>query len=394
MNPSYFFLGAITVSADYENITPMLNLCMYYCIPYSNFKTEKDRVFLTFRFSAFRKMKREADARGITYSIEQRRGVPVFFEKYKFRFGIYLGLIFAVAMITASHRFVWDIEVVGNKNITSAEVRALLGEHGFSVGSYIPSINTDRIENKILIDSDKISWISINIIGTVAKVEIRENDTAESGGHSDKPANLIAKKSGMIEEVRILKGKAVVATGRYVNKGDLLVSGLYDSVQEGFRYTRAEGEILARTVDEFFIEIPYEYEAKEYTGGEYFDKYLNFFDYSMNISKNSRKDGVFYDKISIVEDYDLFGRFPTPFSFVTEKYLEYKTVSKTRSPGAAEELAYFELESRLALLSEDSILLKKSVIPYAREDRFILHCTIVLIENIAETSEFEVDMNE
>lgn len=392
MNPSYFFLGAVTVSADYENITPLLNLCMYYCIPYSDFTSKSDRVTMVFRLAAFKKMQKEADARGIIYTVERKRGVPVFLEKYKYRFGIYLGLICAFALIFLSHRFVWDIEVKGNETVTSKEVKELLREHGFSVGSYIPSVNTDKIENRILIDSERISWMSINIIGTVAEVQIRENVVPDRQSASAKPANLIARKSGIIEEVRLFRGRAMIGAGKYVNEGELLVSGLYDSVQEGFRYTRAAGEVLARTVEEFYIEIPYEYEKKEYTKDEYCNKYLIFFDYSMNISKNSGKDDVLYDKIDIVENCILFGKIHTPFWVKTERYLEYVTVEKTRSPEAAQELAYFELESRLSDISDNATLIKKIVTPYTRDDRFILHCVIVLIEDIAETAEFEVDL--
>ena len=45
-------------------------------------------------------------------------------------------------------------------------------------------------------------------------------------------------------------------------------------------------------------------------------------------------------------------------------------------------------------MSEDSILIKKTVTPLVRDDRFILHCTIVLIEDIAEVSEFDVILGE
>lgn len=393
MNPSYFFLGSVTVSADYDSITPLLNLCMYYCIPYSDFKAQRDRVTMTFRLSAFKKMKKEAEARGIAYNVEKKRGIPIFLEKYKYRVGIYLGLVCALALIVCSHRFVWDIEVTGNESVTSSEIREILREHGFTVGSYIPGVNTDRIENRILIDSDKISWISINIIGTVAEVQVRENVVPERDETPRSPANLVAKKSGLVEEVRIFRGKAMVGAGKFVEKGDLLVSGLFDSVQEGFRYTRAAGEIYARTVEEFYIEIPYEYEKKEYTGVEYCDKYLIFFDYSMNISKKSGNDTSLYDKINIVENCSLFGAIPTPFSLRSEKYLEYETVYETRSPSAAEELAYYELGCRLSEISNSATLIKKTVTPYARDDRFILHCRLVLIENIAQTKEFEVDLD-
>ena len=393
MNLSYYILGSVTVAADYDNVTAFLNLCMHLSIPYSDFRSYPDRVTVVFRLSEFKRFEREAAAREICYTVEKKSGLPIFLGKYKYRFGIWFGILCAAALVLASHLFIWDIEVTGNESVTSSEVRELLRDQGFRVGSFIPRANTDRIENRILMESERISWISVNIIGTVANVEIREQDS-KNEDEPTRPANLIAKKSGIIEEVRILNGNVVVGAGKYVNEGELLVSGLFDSVQEGFRYTRASGQVFARTVEEFYIEIPYEYETKRYTGLEYCEKILNFFDFSMNISKKCGNEDILCDKINIVENCNLFGRVQTPFSVETVRYLEYETVWETRSPDAAEELAYFELDGRLAEMSEGATLIKKTVMPLVRDDRFILHCVIVLIEDIAEVSEFDVILGE
>ena len=393
MNPSYLILGSVTVAADYGNVTALLNMCMHLAIPYSDFKSYPNRVTVTFRLSEFKRFQREANTREICYTVEKRRGLPIFLYKYKYRFGLWIGILCAVALVLFSHLFIWDIEVTGNEKVTSGEIREMLREQGFSVGSFIPRANTDKIENRILMESEKISWISVNIIGTVANVEVRERE-AERPPEPTRPANLVAKKSGVVEEVRIFRGNVLVGAGKYVNQGEILVSGLFDSVQEGFRYTRASGKVSARTVEEFYIEIPYEYEMKRYTGEEYCEKILNFFDFSMNISKNSGNEGILCDKINIVENCNLFGRVQTPFSVETVRYLEYETVYETRSAEAAEELAYFELDKKLSEMSEDSILIKKTVTPLVRDDRFILHCTIVLIEDIAEVSEFDVILGE
>ena len=224
-------------------------------------------------------------------------------------------------------------------------------------------------------------------------MQIRERASADRGETVTRPANLIATKAGVIEEVRIYRGNVVVSHGKYVEKGDLLVSGLYDSNIDGFRYTRAAGEVLARTTTEYYVEIPYEYEKTVYTGEEYCDKYLNFFDYSINISKKGRKEGVFYDKIDIVENYSFYDGTQTPLSLHTVKYLEYMTETCQRSASEAEELAYFELAQRLEEASSNSVLIKKTITPYVMEDRFALYCTVVCIENIAEVLEFDVDMD-
>ena len=64
-----------------------------------------------------------------------------------------------------------------------------------------------------------------------------------------------------------------------------------------------------------------------------------------------------------------------------------------RSASEAEELAYFELTRKLAEMADDSIILRKTIIPRVRENSFSIFCTVVAIENIAEVSEFEVSID-
>ncbi|MBR4032872.1 MAG: sporulation protein YqfD [Clostridia bacterium] len=391
MNISYFICGYVTIKANYDNITPLLNLCMYYCIPYSDFRAETDGVLLTMRLSAKKKLEREAKARGIEFETVKKGGIPTLLSRYKHRYGIAMGMLIAAALIFFSHRFVWDIEVTGNESITTSEICEALKNYGLGVGSYIPSLNTDRIENEFLLDSERVSWISVNLIGTVAEVQIREYQGETDEQASTKPANLVASKSGIVQEVKVYNGNVVVVSGQHVNKGELLVSGLYDSQTLGFRYTRAEGSIMAKTVTEYYIEIPYEYEATVYTGAEYCDKYLNFFDYSINISKNSGKEGALYDTISIVESLCLPDGTETPFEMRTVKHLEYESVTLTRTAVEAEELAYFELSQRLATAAEGTTILRKIIVPQIKDGSFALYCTVIAIEDIAKTVEFEVE---
>ena len=277
MNVSYFFLGKITVRADYENATDILNICMLYKIPYTDFRTDESGISLCFKLSSFKTFKRKAQEYNVCFETVSATGIPSVFTKHKYRFGIALGISLSAILIVLSQRFVWSMSVTGNQNLTSSEIASKLDQYGFGIGAYVPKVNTDRIENKLLIESDEISWISINIIGTHAEIEVREYEKRDSSLEYVGAANLVAKKSGVIEDVRIYKGNVVVSSGQYVEKGDLLVSGLYDSNILGFRYTRAQGEVAARTTNEFYIEIPYEYVSYEHTGKQYYDKYLNFF---------------------------------------------------------------------------------------------------------------------
>ena len=392
MNLLLFLFGNVTVCASYKSAAEILNLCMYYGITFARLDTNSEGIRLRFRLSEFLRFEKTACAKNIEYSVCEKKGLPFIFLRYKHRYGIALGFLLAIGIVVAAHSYVWSIEVEGNTTLTSAEVRDMLEDQGFFVGARIGDANTDRIENKIMIESDRISWMSINIIGTVAHVQIREYSSKGQNENVTKPANLIASKAGLVEEVRLFRGNAVVAAGKYVEKGELLVSGLFDSIPLGFRYTRAAGQVLARTEEEFCIEIPYEYEQKVYTGEQFYEKSLNFFDFSINISKKYSKNESFYDKIDIVEDFSLFG-LKTPLSYRQLTYLEYETVTSMRSREQAEELAYYELERIFAEMATDRIIIKKTVRPTVAESSFILVCSVVSIENIAEVSEFEVDLS-
>lgn len=392
MRAHYFLLGCVTVAADLENATSILNICMFRCIPYVSIDVSDDETVMCFRSNAFIKFKNEADKCGVQYDVIKKSGLPYILDRYRHRYGILFGILLAALLIFLSQQFIWNIDVVGNESITSSKIKAMLNGHGFKVGSLISRVNTDRIENEMLIDSDEISWISINIMGTVAQVQVRENTSADADIHMTRPANIVAKKSGLIEEVRLYRGNAVTVSGKYVEKGELLISGIFDSNTVGFRYTRAAGTVLARTVTEYLVEIPYKYDEKVYTGGEYCDKYLNFFDYSINICENSRNIEAFYDKIETVENYSFYDGTQTPFSLRTVRYLEYETETAYRTRETAEALAYFELDRKLRSVADSSVMLKKEITPIAASDRFILRCTVVSIEDIAEVSEFEVEL--
>ena len=394
MKLSYMFLGFVRVAAKDENISSLLNLCMYYCIPYSNINNADDgATSFDFYWSDAKKLLNECGKRGIEVEVIKKSGLPVFFNRYRYRHGLLAGFICAVIMIYMSGRFVWDVRVEGNENLSVAQVKEILRTHGLDIGTYIPSVNIDRLQNGLLMESEQISWISVNIMGNVANVQIREKKSVRENESTTKFANLVAKKSGIIEQVQVYRGNIMVRAGDYVNEGGLLVSGLYDSERTGFRYTRASGSVMARTVSEYTVEIPFEYEEKEYTGRVNYEKTLNFFGYSLNILKKCRNDIQFYDTINKVDNCSFPDGTKTPLEISTVSYHEYKYVKKNRTLTEAQNLAYFNL-SQLIEQNGDAMIIRKTVTSEQDDNCFRLRCILVCIEDIARVSEFEVDLSE
>ncbi len=394
MNITYLCLGYAEVFADGESVLDLINLCMKYHLPYGETRRAPGGVVFLFRLGRLKVLKACCEKEGIEITVKNTGGLPIWLYERRHRYGLMAGVLSALFLVIFMQNFIWRIDVVGNKSITTEEILDMLDDYGLFEGSYIPKLNTDKIQNRVLIDSDKISWISVNINGNTASVEVREISGATQDVGSDTPANLVASKAGQIVQVQVLSGNVIVAGGDLVEAGDLLVSGIFDSKTEGYRVTRAEGKVYAQTSEEFYIKIPYEYEKKVYTGDEYCDEYLNFFNFSIKISKNSGKTYALYDKISIVDSYSFLDGGRLPVSKTTQKHLEYETQTSIRTQAQAEELAYFELAQRLGELSGDAILVRKVIMPEIHDDFFALRCVIVCIEDIAQTLEFDITLQE
>lgn len=357
---------------------------------YANFESDAEGgVSFSCDSLTARKLLHQCRMRGICVAELQGGGIPHFLWRYRRRWGMFLGLLVGAFLLFLSGRFVWDVRVTGNETLTDGEVRAALREGGFGIGSYIPDIKSNEIENRVMIASDKISWISIYMDGTVAMVQIKEN-VMPPPEESKKPANLIATCDGQIELLQLYRGNSLVSIGQAVKKGELLVSGLYDSNTVGYRYTRAAGKVLARVEDTIRIEIPLTYETKIYETATVSGISVDFFDFSLKIFENSGNMNVPCDIIEKEKGLDLFGVCNLPFGWNVAKVLPYRTEMAMRTPEEALDLAYEQLARELDARSSQMQLLQKKITTTLTDDRLILDCSVVCIRDIAEQVEFEV----
>jgi len=391
MNISLLLGGKRGVWADAENATALMNLCLRHGVSHHGFRWGEDgSVYFEISLLSAGRLERLCRASSISVTLLKDGGLPPFLWRYRKRAGLILGAFFAFFLIVLSTRFVWAVHVHGNESMTKAQVLEELKSCGFGVGSYIPHLRTEDLETRVLIASDRISWIAIHMDGTVAVVQVIEHVAPPVEEDRSRPANLIAARDGQIELIQLYRGNCLVRVGQAVREGELLVSGLYDSATLGYRYTRAAGEILARTEHQFEIEIPLSYEKKLYGERENREIVLNFFDFSMKIFKNSGNEEVECDIIEEEKNWMLFGRHVLPVSICVTEAIPYRTEAAQRTPEQALELAYDALETRLSAFSEDAQLLRQDVRSEWTDDALILHCTVDCIENIAVQREFEI----
>ena len=372
-----------------DSVTAVLNLCLCHSLSYRSFMTDREgnATFLCSSGCA-RRLTSLCQAREIKITEVARGGIPMHLWQWRHRWGILAGAMLGITLLILSRLFVWEVEVYGNEALTRTQVVEALEECGFGVGSYIPGVDVPALENRVLIQSENIGWISVNLKGTVAKVQVVERRQAPPA-ESAAPANLVAAVDGQIELIELYRGNPVVGIGQGVRRGELLVSGIYDS-PNGFRYTRAAGKVLARTERHLRIEIPLSYEEKVYEKGGCDEIYLNFFDFSLKIFKSTGNWDSSCDIIKMDNGISLPGGRILPLGWTVTKRLPYTVQTFHRTHEEATVLAYRQLAWELASLTEDAELLDKRIVATLAEDRVILDCTVKCIENIAVQAELEI----
>ena len=385
-----FIFGYVSLSAERARAHEIMNLCMERGYVYRDLRFEGDRIYLSCSLGTAKKLSDACGARGIEIVRLRERGVPSLLGRYRRRYGFFAGLALFAAIFFLSGTVIWGIKIDGNARLSEREVLSELRRCGLSVGSRKSGLDVSSIENRVLIESDEISWISVNIIGTVAEVEIREIEVEEER-EQYLASNIVAARDGQIELFEDVRGNIVLNIGDYVRKGELIVSGLYDSQTQGIRYTDAKGRVLARTERDISVSIPLKYEKKRYTGRVFTEKYLIFFEKEIKIYTNAGNLYASCDTIDTVEYINFFSAGELPVGVRTVKHMEYVYEDAERTPEEAERLADYKLSCELAALADDGELLRKSKVYRVTDTAYIIDCHIQRIENIAERREIKIE---
>lgn len=392
MSVRRFGCGWCLLETDADRIAEVLDLCRKYDLAYSpprvNSADGTVRWEMSARAAAFLIGVCEEEEYGVR--VAARGGLPHLLARYRRRIGLLIGGLMGLSVLLASFGVVWDIRIEGNEQMSLREVREELTAAGLYVGLPLSELDAGQMAIQIQLASERLSWVSINMNGTVAYVEIRER-TPTPPTEPLAPSNLIARHEGIVEELEIYRGVPVVKAGQAVREGELLVSGLYDSQSVGWRVTRAAGKVMARTEHVFEVDIPLKYEEKEYDDTPIVKKTLIFFEKEIKLFKNSGILGTTCDKIEDIDGCMVGEGVSLPVSVRTEYCFPYRYRSLTRGYEQAQAVAYHELERRIAQEITEGVLLRKEITPILTEDTYRLQCRVWCLENIAQQNPFTVE---
>lgn len=338
------------------------------------------------------RVKRIFDYEDIEFEKSDIKGIPFYLTFLVKRPGLGIGLIIFFIIMSISANVVWTVEVEGNEKYSDAFVISQLADLGFTYGTYIPSVDFDQMHSEYLAKFSEISWISVNMNGTHARVQVREKRFGGEGKHeAGTYANIIASEDAVIKHEETVDGVPLVSQGNVVRKGELLVTGVVPLRNGGQRYTYAESKVFAYVPRSFKVEIPFKTTQKVYSGESFTKKTVKFFKKSINLSINSGFEYTTYDKIVRSRRVCIFDTIPLPIWIEETEYKEYYYADKTLTKEAAVSLARSELRDKLDEILADAELTSSNFTYAISDKRFIIKCELTCITDIAKVVEFTVD---
>lgn len=345
-----YFRSAYRVSVAASDARWILDMLVSSDIPFHDMRTEEDTFSLLLYPPYYKEYVRLRGKRRYRKETREQLGFHALLSRYRKRSGILVGFVLALFLIVFSSLFVWDITVTGADAIPEASIMEALEERGVKLGAFVPAVDTEAVEHSLMLELDGLSYVSINLRGTVAAVEVRERKTAEIEDRAT-PSNLVASVDGQIEALQVTGGVSVVKLGEVVKKGELLVSGVIDSKALGYRLVRARGEVLARTTLTYRTEIPYQTTEKVYTGQFFSQKSVKIFSKTIKLFGKDSISPSTCDKIEVERRLYLFGLIKLPIFITETKYAEYELRPKTLTQTEALKKAYDDIRAQ----SEDAL---------------------------------------
>ncbi len=226
----------------------VLNLCSGHDIPFWNVLWEDEYTFC-FHTTAegVRRFRTVVEEGAVEWEVLARQGLPVVLRRLRKRYVLLSAVVLALLWLWVGSSVVLSFSVSGNERVSEEKILRTLAHHGVDIGTRALSIDQESLRNHVLLELHELSWLSVNVRGCTAHVQVVERQRPPAKYDPYIAANVVAKKAGLVTQVRALNGKNCVSEGDMVTAGELLISGVSDGRFGGVRFMHATGEVWGRT---------------------------------------------------------------------------------------------------------------------------------------------------
>lgn len=335
--------------------------------------------------SEYRALRRIAKKSDIKIRIKEKYGFPFFIRQYKKRKGIFVGIICFGLTLYFLSLYIWSIDVQGATTLDKNELNNLISDLGISAGTLKSELDTPMLEKTIMKNFDNISWVSVNIKGSVLSFELKERVAPPKIIPKTAPCNVKSSSDGQIIRMEIYQGTPEVKYGDAVVKGQLLINGFVEDDFGTCNIRHADGKVFALTKHELKKEVELCQTEKQSTGKTVVRKRLKLFGVEVPLTLVS-VPGKDYEKSVQTNNVSLFG-VSLPVSYYKEVWTQVYDKKVVLSSDDALIKANEELEKAEKDTLKDAKIISKDKKEKVENGKAIVAANYVCEENIAVQEE-------
>ncbi|MDR1467054.1 MAG: sporulation protein YqfD [Oscillospiraceae bacterium] len=339
----------------------------------------------------FKNLREFSRKSGVFLKLKSKHGLPFIINKLKRRPSLIAGPFCFYGVIYLLSLFVWNINIVGNFKLKEEEIIEAAAELGLAVGTPKGLIDAKIFEKNAMSKIKDLSWISVNLKGSSAFIELQEKKSAPERP-KDKPCNIVAARSGQIVRVEVYSGNAEVKNGDAVAKGNLLVNGFVEDIFGKNTINRAEAKVFAITKHILREKLDFG-QIEEFPTGKIINRRsVKFFGVKIPLTlapkpKDNYQKEFSLNKLKIGESF-------LPITFYLERHVEYERKKILLTPDQTKEKIEERLKAREESEFRDMKILERSKKEKIQNGTCYADVTYVCEEDIAKKEEIIVNYHD
>ena len=376
----------IWVKSKCDDYYKFINKLQYLRINIIEIKYENKYIYLKIESKYFEKLNKYLIS--YKFKVVKELGIYNTINKVKKNYIYIISIIIGIILFSILSNMVFKINIIHENKEIRELIKDELDENGIKVLSFKKSYKElDKIRQKILDKyPDKLDWMEFEVDGLIINVRIEERIITDTT-KEDKVCDLIAVKSGIINDILVENGEVLVNINDYVKEGDTLVTGIIKYNEEDKRLTCASGEVYATTWYTVNVKIPFSYNEYIETGKK---KYNIIWENNGNKHLLLRKRFTNYNSYlnNILKIFD--------FNLYLETEKETKKITKTYTEKEALEVGINKaIENiKIKLSDKDEIIDKKVLKKVVNDSTMDIEVFIIVKELISTQKEIEITEEE
>ena len=329
-----YLRGQVTVEVESAAPERVLNLCAAHGIPFWELEWLSEiRLRAVTARSQLPRLREVLTRTDATLTVVRTEGAPEVWRQYRRRYVLLAAALLLAAVLALGSTHIWAFQVTGNDTVPTETILRTLEKHGVALGAR-SRIDQEALRNQVLLELPDVVWLTVNMRGCTAHVQVVERQRPPHLYADGEIANVVAARDGLVTRIQALDGQAQVMAGSTVTAGQVLISGVVDSDQRGYRLLRGMGQVWARTWYELSVSVPLTVQEKGQETGAVTRMAVDIGRNRIKIYGKGSMTDPDCDKMTVYRTARLPFGLTLPVTLVTERTVRY-AVNETERPVAA-----------------------------------------------------------